>query len=102
MSVITLREIRILRELGATEEVHGRNVGSIGHGGGKAAQLWDSEILNARQRRPGLEPSERSASRSRHRARAAHDMRQLRPPKATAYSTLIPATECLKVIDTFR
>jgi len=33
---------------------------------------------------------------------AAHDMRPLEPPKATAHSTLITATECLKVIDTFR
>ena len=102
MSLITLRELRSLRKSGGTTEGHGQSVGRIGHNGGKAAQLWDSEILKARRWRPRLEPPKWSASKTRRRARAGRDMRQLKPPKATAYSTLIPATLCLKVIDTFR
>lgn len=81
--------------------------------------------LRNSRRRFRLEPPESSASRldagqersticassSRRRPAPAeldagqelvHDMRQLKPPKVTAHSTLIPATECLKVIDTFR
>ena len=84
MSRITLRELRILRESSGTEMAPGRNVGRIGHGGGKAAQLWDSEILKARRRRFCLEPPKRSASKIRRRARAARDMRQLKPSKWSA------------------
>ena len=61
MSVITLREFGILRELLGTRPVHGRTAGCIGLSGDKAAQLCHSRSSrtenDALNRRSRMRPS---------------------------------------------